>query len=175
MNASGDRPSRTTLPLSPRPMSPAEHSSDPACPLCGPAPAGLLWEDTRLRVISVDDTAFPGYIRVIWRDHVPEMTDLSASDRDHLMRTVYRIETLQRQILQPDKINLASLGNQVPHLHWHLIPRWRADPCFPDAIWAPAHPDPGRQDAWRRQAHDLSARIPVLHGSITGALNAPLA
>jgi diadenosine tetraphosphate (Ap4A) HIT family hydrolase len=40
--------------------------------------------------------------------------------------------------LQPDKINLASLGNMVPHLHWHVVPRWRDDSHFPAPIWAAA-------------------------------------
>jgi len=43
-----------------------------------------------------------------------------------------------RDTLQPDKINLASLGNQVPHLHWHVIPRFADDAHFPDPIWAAA-------------------------------------
>lgn len=143
---------------------------DPACPLCGSAPDKLLWEDPQLRVIHVDDSAFPGYIRIIWRRHVAEMTDLSPAERDRLMQAVYRVETLQRQILHPDKINIASLGNQVPHLHWHLIPRWRADPCFPDAIWAPARHNDTQQPAWERQAHELMAqRVPLLCKAITEA------
>ncbi|WP_298014363.1 HIT family protein [uncultured Castellaniella sp.] len=141
-----------------------------SCPLCGPAPAGLIWEDAQLRVILVDDSPFPGYIRVIWRDHATEMTDLSPEERDHLMRAVYRVEALQRRMLQPDKINLASLGNQVPHLHWHLIPRWRSDPCFPDAIWAPARHDPALQAAWQRRAQELRSHTPALCDAITAAL-----
>jgi diadenosine tetraphosphate (Ap4A) HIT family hydrolase len=41
-------------------------------------------------------------------------------------------------VAQPDKINLACLGNVVPHLHWHVIPRWRDDSHFPAPIWAAA-------------------------------------
>jgi len=152
-------------------MTSADSPRPDSCPLCGPAPAGLLWEDDRLRVIRVDDSRFPGYIRVIWREHVAEMTDLSPAEREHLMQAVYRIEALQRSLLRPDKINLASLGNQVPHLHWHLIPRWRADPCFPDAIWAPAHADAARQDAWTRQARDLAVRADALYDAIPHALD----
>lgn len=151
-------------------MNPAASPSDPACPLCGPAPAGLLWEDARLRVIHMDDSPFPGYIRIIWRRHVAEMTDLSPAERGDLMQAIYQVEALQRQILQPEKINLASLGNQVPHLHWHLIPRWHADPCFPDAIWAPNRHDPEQQAAWQRQAHTLTTqRVPLLRKAITDA------
>ncbi|MFT0533859.1 HIT family protein [Castellaniella hirudinis] len=145
-------------------------SPQPACPLCPAHAAGALWEDTRLRVIAVDEPLFPGYIRVIWREHAAEMTDLPAPDRDHLMATVYRIEALQRSILQPDKINLASLGNQVPHLHWHLIPRWRDDPCFPNAIWAALASE--KQAAWARRLPELQARARGLQDRIRQTMGA---
>ena len=45
------------------------------------------------------------------------------------------MEAALRDMLDPDKINLASLGNMTPHLHWHVIPRWRDDPHFPGSIW----------------------------------------
>jgi hypothetical protein len=44
-------------------------------------------------------------------------------------------------VLGAEKVNLASLGNQVPHLHWHVIPRFKDDPHFPFAIW-------GRKMRW---------------------------
>ena len=52
------------------------------------------------------------------------------------MDAVYATESALRELLSPDKINLASLGNAVPHLHWHVIPRWRDDRHFPKSIWA---------------------------------------
>ena len=57
--------------------------------------------------------------------------------RAHLMTVVWAVEAALRQVLDPVKINLASLGNQVPHLHWHVIPRFEDDAHFPDAVWAP--------------------------------------
>lgn len=64
------------------------------------------------------------------------MTDLSPADRAHIMNLVWVVEQTQRDILAPDKINLASFGNMVPHVHWHVIPRWRDDRHFPDPFWA---------------------------------------
>jgi len=117
--------------------------SAPACPLCrrpDATDASLLWQDERARVVLVDQSqaqhVFPGYCRVVWQDHVAEMTDLSPADRDHLMRIVWDVEATLRAVLAPDKINLASFGNFVPHLHWHLIPRWKDDSHFPEAYWA---------------------------------------
>jgi diadenosine tetraphosphate (Ap4A) HIT family hydrolase len=40
-----------------------------------------------------------------------------------------------REVMQPEKINLASFGNMVPHLHWHVIPRYTDDVHFPQPVW----------------------------------------
>ena len=135
----------------------------PDCPLCTPDHAALLWQDDRLRIVRVDDPRHPGYLRIVWHRPVAENTDIDPLGRLHLMRTVFQVERLQRAFLAPDKVNLASLGNQVPHLHWHAIPRWRADPCFPDAIWAPPRHDAARAAAWADFAAALAPRAERLH------------
>jgi diadenosine tetraphosphate (Ap4A) HIT family hydrolase len=84
----------------------------------------------------VDDPEYAGFCRVIWQQHVKEMTDLSEPDRAHFMAVVFSVEQHLRELMHPEKINLASLGNQVPHLHWHVIPRFTDDAHFPDPIWA---------------------------------------
>ncbi|MDO9372677.1 MAG: HIT family protein [Gammaproteobacteria bacterium] len=106
------------------------------CPLCAIEDETLLWQDARCRVILVSDPDYPGYCRVIWSAHIKEMTDLSEPDRAHFMRVVFAAESVLRELLQPDKINLASLGNQTPHLHWHVIPRYTDDAHFPNPIWS---------------------------------------
>jgi diadenosine tetraphosphate (Ap4A) HIT family hydrolase len=107
----------------------------PDCPLCTTLGGALLWRDDHLRVVLVDEPDYPGFCRVIWSAHLQEMTDLASADRDHLMAAVFEVEALLRGVLKPDKINLASLGNLVPHLHWHVIARWRDDAHFPGPIW----------------------------------------
>lgn len=109
------------------------------CSLCVSPGGEIVWEDGLCRVVRVDGaegSAFPGYCRVIWRAHVAEMTDLDPGSRRHLMNVVFAVETAVRALSAPDKINLATLGNTVPHLHWHVIPRWLDDSHFPAAIWA---------------------------------------
>jgi diadenosine tetraphosphate (Ap4A) HIT family hydrolase len=96
----------------------------------------VLWSDARCRVILVDDADYAGFCRVIWHAHVKEMTDLAAADRTHLFAVVLAVEAQLRELMQPAKINLASFGNQVPHLHWHVIPRFVDDAHFPDPVWA---------------------------------------
>lgn len=119
-----------------------------SCELCQSPGGELLWQDELCRVIRVggaEGEAFPGFCRVVWRAHVAEMSDLPAADRQHLLAVVLATERAVREIMHPDKINLASLGNVVPHLHWHVIPRWRDDSHFPAPIWEAARrPAPRR-------------------------------
>jgi diadenosine tetraphosphate (Ap4A) HIT family hydrolase len=106
------------------------------CPLCASRNAPALWQDSRLRVITAGDPDYPGFLRVIWHEHVREMTDLPPAGREHCLRVVFAVEQALRDTLRPDKINLASLGNQVPHVHWHVIPRFADDAHFPDPVWS---------------------------------------
>jgi diadenosine tetraphosphate (Ap4A) HIT family hydrolase len=106
------------------------------CPLCAAAGEDVLWRDACCRVILVGEADYPAFCRVIWQAHVREMTDLAPADREHFMSIVWRVEQALRELLVPDKINLASLGNQVPHLHWHVIPRFADDAHYPDPVWA---------------------------------------
>ena len=109
-----------------------------SCPLCVASNEEVLLQTEKLRVIAVHNEATPAFCRVIWQAHVAEMTDLSATERHELMEMVYRVEQAMREVLQPTKINLASLGNVVPHLHWPVIARFQEDAHFPAPIWANA-------------------------------------
>jgi diadenosine tetraphosphate (Ap4A) HIT family hydrolase len=108
------------------------------CELCEQSGGELLWQDDRCRVVLVNDPDYRGFCRVIWQRHVCEMSDLTDEDRSHLMSIVFVVEKILRETLAPDKINLASLGNQTPHLHWHVIPRYGNDKHFPNPIWGTA-------------------------------------
>ena len=119
-------------------MSPAPTHSPPAtaCALCAQAGGEVLWDDGFARVVLVGDVDHPGLCRVILNAHEKEMTGLSSEARVRLMELVFVVEHFLRELLAPEKINLASLGNVVPHLHWHVIPRFTDDPHFPHSIWS---------------------------------------
>ena len=106
------------------------------CELCAAQNEDVLVNTPKFRVILVDDANYPGFCRVIWNAHVKEMTDLAIADRSALMQAVCKVEQAIRDVMQPHKINLASLGNMVPHLHWHVIPRYQDDAHFPNPVWA---------------------------------------
>jgi diadenosine tetraphosphate (Ap4A) HIT family hydrolase len=112
------------------------NSTSTPCEFCSTPGGAVLWQNDLCRVVRVDEPDYPGFCRVILRRHATEMTDLSPAERDALMAVVYTVEEVLRETLRPDKMNLASLGNMTPHVHWHVVPRFRGDRHFPGPIWA---------------------------------------
>jgi diadenosine tetraphosphate (Ap4A) HIT family hydrolase len=134
------------------------------CVLCDEHGGVPVWRDDRLRVIMAPtdgagaEPDYAGLCRVVWHAHVAEFSDLADADRVHVMRAVAAVERALRATLRPDKINLAALGNMVPHLHWHVVPRYRDDPHYPAPIWAARQRDvPASVLAARAQA---AAQVP---------------
>jgi diadenosine tetraphosphate (Ap4A) HIT family hydrolase len=105
------------------------------CPLCLPTSQDLLWQDDFCRVVLLHDVDYPAYCRIELLAHIKEMTDLPPADRARTMKVVFAVETAVREVIQPDKINLASLGNKTPHMHWHVLPRFESDRHFPNSHW----------------------------------------
>ena len=133
----------------------------PACELCREAGGVLVFQSIQWRVIRAEDAAFPAFYRVVWRAHVAEWSDLSLAEQAALMGVVGAVERVLRDALQPTKINLASLGNVVPHLHWHVIARFDWDSHFPAPVWtAPAREvAPAPAARLRTGLPELDARV----------------
>ena len=106
------------------------------CPLCLQVGGELVAQNEWLRIIFPDEPELPGFCRIIWQKHIAEMSDLSQEERNMLWTVLHQVEEVIREVMQPEKINLASLGNMVPHLHWHVVPRYQADIYFPGSPWS---------------------------------------
>ncbi len=140
-----------------------------ACPLCAEDGGLLVWRGERLRVIRAREAGFPAFYRVVWNAHVAEFSDLSPAERMHCMDAVVLVEQALREHLAPTKINVAALGNMVPHLHWHVIARFDWDSHFPSPVWASAQrPSPALQE---NAVHD---RLPALDADLRTRLQAEL-
>ncbi|WP_373990220.1 HIT family protein [Duganella sp. BuS-21] len=141
-----------------------------ACDLCNllTAPGtARIWGDHQLSVIAVDEAEYPGFTRVVWNAHVKEMTDLSPAERVRVMEVVWAVESAQREVMAPEKINLASFGNMTPHVHWHVIPRYRDDAHFPNPTWATA-----QRSSSAEVLAERSALLPALHAAIVEKVKA---
>lgn len=135
------------------------------CVLCREAGGLPVWQGAQLRVIRAQEAGFPAFYRVIWNAHAAELSDLSEAERNTCMAVVAEVERVLRAQLQPTKINLAALGNMVPHLHWHVIARYDWDSHFPASVWA----NPLRERDLVREAQ-LQAQIAACDAAIAQAL-----
>jgi len=136
------------------------------CELCAQPGGRTLYADERLRVVAVDEQDYPGYLRIVWNAHVRELTDLDDAELAYLLRALCTVEEAQRRVLQPLKMNVASLGNMVPHLHWHLIPRHEDDAHFPQPVWGERQRDTAAELLAARHA-----RAAELEPTLQEALN----
>ncbi len=106
------------------------------CPLCQKAAADdTIIATPQYHIVWANEAGYPCFVRVVWTAHVAEMTQLSAVARSTLMSAVFAVEQAMHRVLNPAKINLASLGNFVPHIHWHVIPRFGDDAHWPNATF----------------------------------------
>ncbi len=136
------------------------------CPLCRTDGGELVWSNQHLRVILANEPEYPGFCRVIWSEHLAEMTDLAIEERSLMMRTVMKVEQAIIEVMHPDKVNLAALGNMVPHLHWHIIPRYQKDIAFPGSVWSA----PQRDSDAKHLAEQL-AKVPLLKKQLKDSLD----
>lgn len=110
----------------------------------------LRWDEhADLRIAELEhsylvlnrDQFFPGYSLLFTRQHVTELFLLERSVRAGLMEEVSRVAAALYAVFRPDKINYELLGNMVPHIHWHLVPRFASEALWPRPIWAEPHSD----------------------------------
>ena len=134
---------------------PSASQPAPSCELCRQAGGELVWARDEWRVIRAIDADFPGFYRVVHREHVAEFSDLSVPQRERCMTLVVAVERVLVERLRPTKVNLAAFGNMVPHLHWHVIARFDWDSHFPQPVWGTRQRSVEQPAAADRLACDL--------------------
>jgi len=140
------------------------------CVLCESDGGVLLADGGDWRVIrATDQKGFPFVYRVIWAQHVAEFSELSPQEREQCMNAVAWVEQAVRDYLKPDKVNLAALGNMVPHLHWHIIARYTWDSHFPNPIWGQAVRDVAPEQ-WQGLEQQAKALGLYLKDNVRGLL-----
>src|SRR5215831_9902543 len=86
-----------------------------------------------------DDQFFPGWTVVVFQHHATELFQLAPTERFQLIEEVNRVAKTLAEVYQAKKINYELLGNQLPHIHWHLIPRLASDPAPLEPVWRVQH------------------------------------
>lgn len=124
------------------------------CPLCAPEEEHVIVANDKFRIIRVKDPEFPGYFRLIWQDHVKEVSDLDLEARLIMWDALTRLEKAIIEAIRPEKVNWAQFGTMVPHLHWHLIPRSKMMPLIRTATGVPAREKPTSK-SWQSASRTL--------------------
>lgn len=100
-------------------------------------PPPLVLSETRTSVAKLNpDQFFRGYSFVTLKWHEEELYQLSEKDRKDFLEDMSTVAEALAKALHPNKMNYELLGNGMPHLHWHLVPRYTTDPMWGRPIWA---------------------------------------
>ena len=137
--------------------------TDAACSFCaGDRPA----VDHRITDLGAtvaylhDDQFFPGWTFLLLKRHATELWQLEPAERAALIEEVARVARAVAAAFDAIKLNYELLGNQIAHIHWHLIPRRADDPAPRSAVWTVDH------EPRRLTADALAARIALMRGHL---------
>ena len=119
------------------------------------------WPSSRQRIADFttsvaylhDDQFFPGWSFLVLKRHATELWQLAPSERTSLMEEVTRVAQALAAAFDAVKMNYELLGNQIAHIHWHLIPRRADDPAPRGPVWTVEH------EPRRPTAAELAERI----------------
>ena len=126
------------------------------------------WPDPALRVADLgvavaylhEDQFFPGWTVLVLKRHATELFELGREERAELTEEVSRLAQALATLHRARKINYALLGNQTPHIHWHVTPRLADDPAPTRPVWEVPH------EPRRPEGRELSARVAALRRAL---------
>ena len=106
----------------------------------------------------LDNKCFPWLLLIPRRENVREWIDLTREEQHLLADEISIVSHIFKALVTPDKLNIATLGNQVPQLHVHLVGRYRHDSAWPDPVWGKEH-EPYTTDEAERFIYDIRMAI----------------
>ncbi|WP_345970806.1 HIT family protein [Sulfurimonas sp. HSL1-6] len=92
--------------------------------------------DLPLLFIEVHDSEVP-WLKIFLRRTVREFSECNAEEKAAVWDALDVIEREMLEYYRPEKINIASFGNMLPQVHWHIMARFKADSYFPEPMWGP--------------------------------------
>lgn len=100
-------------------------------------PEHLVFFESRISIGKLNpDQLFRGYSFVTLKWHCEELYNLPDKDRKTFLEDMSLVARTLSNVFHPDKMNYELLGNGMPHLHWHLVPRYVTDPFWGRPIWS---------------------------------------
>lgn len=93
----------------------------------------VIYETNTLK-IEVESSEIP-WLKIFTQDAYKEMSDVPKEIRLEICNILDVIEIEMISYFKPKKINIASFGNYMPHVHWHIMARFKEDSYFPEPMW----------------------------------------
>jgi len=93
----------------------------------------LVYSNDLIRV-EVEKSEIP-WLKVFTQESYREFSQMPIEIKAEIFRALDIIEKLMLDYFEPKKINIASFGNYVPHVHWHIMARFEEDSYFPEPMW----------------------------------------
>jgi diadenosine tetraphosphate (Ap4A) HIT family hydrolase len=98
-----------------------------------------VYSDNLIR-IEIHESEVP-WLKVFTQRDVKEFSMCNAAEKSAIWHAIDVIEKLMLKYYRPEKINIASFGNILPHVHWHVTARFKEDSYFPEPMWGPKQRD----------------------------------
>jgi len=112
------------------------------CVMCGKVKSAqsgqnpsLIHEFKNSFLVLGDHQYFKGYCVLVFKSHVRELHDLEQEIQKELFGELMSAGKAVYEAFQPWKMNYSCYGNQVPHIHWHIFPRYESDPDHLNQPW----------------------------------------
>src|SRR5215469_1699251 len=120
----------------------SDETADRTCGICsiiekirdGVSPDWIA-ELPRSWLILGDAQFYRGYCLVLAKRHVTELHEMPRTEAHELLDEILAVGRTLAEILRPLKLNYECLGNQEPHVHWHIFPRYEDDPMRQGPVW----------------------------------------
>ena len=123
----------------------------------------ILYENHTIR-IEIEHSEIP-WLKLFTQHPYREMSEVPAAVKFELYDLLDIIEKKMLSYYRPTKINIASFGNYVPHLHWHIMARFEKDSFFPEPMWGRKQRENNLQlPSFDRFRQELSTEIEAIYG-----------
>jgi len=93
----------------------------------------VIYENENIR-IEIEPSEIP-WLKIFTQYPYKEMSEVPGFIKLEIYDLLETIEKEMLSYYKPKKINIASFGNYVPHVHWHIMARFEEDSYFPEPMW----------------------------------------
>ena len=93
----------------------------------------VIYESETVR-IETEESEIP-WLKIFTQHPYREMSEVPPQIKFEIYELLDIIEKAMLDFYKPDKINIASFGNYLPHVHWHIMARFKTDSYFPEPMW----------------------------------------